>query len=162
MKYLKLICITLILTVAAQGQDTEVTARIEATVIESLEMIILADIDVGTVIPSEGILRLNPRTDSGAGIIKLEGRPNSAVQVSFSSQIEMVNVATNTTLSVTYKVSGNEDNVQSASDIFVTNPQNIFLNNLGEYYLWIGCEFSMENLVSGQYDGDFVIDVDYN
>ncbi|NQV41066.1 MAG: hypothetical protein HQ506_01820 [Candidatus Marinimicrobia bacterium] len=162
MKYLKLICLILVISVVAQGQDAAVKARIEATVIEALEMIILADIDVGTVIPSEGILRLNPRTDAGAGIVKLQGRPNSAVQVAFSSQIEMVNVATNTTLSVTYKVSGHETNDQSGSDIFVTNPQNIFLNNIGEFYLWVGCEFSMENLVSGQYDGDFVIDVDYN
>ncbi len=146
----------------AQKQQTEATTRVEAVVIEYLEMITLADIDVGTIIPSQDILRLNPRTDSGAGIIKVQGRPNSKVQVSFSSQIEMVNVATSSTLTVTYRVSGNKDNDQSVSDILTTNPEIIKLNDIGEYYLWIGCEFSMANLVSGQYDGDFVIDVDYN
>ncbi|MBL7027963.1 MAG: hypothetical protein ISR88_05985 [Candidatus Marinimicrobia bacterium] len=165
MKYSKLILIiflVLVCSVVALGQDSQAKVRIEATVFEYLEMITLADIDVGTIIPSEGTLRLNPRTDAGAGIIKLQGRPNTAVQVSFSGQIEMVNIASNTTLSVTYRVSGNSDNDQAASDIFTTNPAYIELNNIGEYYLWIGCEFSMDNLVSGQYDGDFVLDVDYN
>jgi len=157
-----LLCSLLISSGIAQKQQSKTTTRIEAEVIEYLEMITLADIDVGTIIPSQDVLRLNPRTDSGAGIIKVQGRANSNVQVSFSSQIEMVNIATNSTLTVIYKVSGNKDNDQSASDIFTTNPEIIILNDTGEYYLWIGCEFSMENLVSGQYDGDFVIDVDYN
>jgi len=165
MKLLNLTLLLLALLVNsgfAQKQQTGAKTRVEAEVVEYLEMITLADIDVGTIIPSQDVLRLNPRTDSGAGIIKVQGRPNSKVQVSFSSQIEMVNVATSNTLTVTYQVSGNKDNDQSASDIVTTNPEVIELNDTGEYYLWIGCEFSMANLVSGQYDGDFVIDVDYN
>lgn len=146
---------------SAQDPKTRAEVTIQATVMDHLEMITLANCDVGTVVPSEGTLRLNPRTDSGAGIIKILGRPATSVQVTYSSQVQMVNVISNTELLVTYAVSGNKYNDQSASEIFTTNPQNVILNNEGEYYLYIGCEFSMENLVSGQYDGDFVIEVDY-
>lgn len=162
LNYILALLLTLVSSGITQDRSKQATTRVEAEVIEFLEMITLADIDVGTVIPSEDILRLDPRTDSGAGIIKVQGRPNSNIQVSFSNKIEMINLATNRTLSVTYRVSGNRENDQSASDIFLTNPENVVLNSMGEYFLWIGCEFSMADLVSGQYDGDFVIDVDYN
>jgi len=163
---MKLIYSTLIICLtwsAAFGQDPKTRAEvtIQATVMDHLEMFTLANCDVGTVVPSAGTLRLNPLTDSGAGIIKILGRPATNVQVTYSSQVQMVNVISNTELLVTYSVSGNKYNDQSASEIFTTNPQNVTLNNEGEYYLYIGCEFSMENLVSGQYDGDFVIEVDY-
>jgi len=47
---------------------------ISATVISYLEMITLSDIDVGTVQPSQIEVRLNPRLDQGAGLIKIKGR----------------------------------------------------------------------------------------
>lgn len=140
----------------------DVKLNISATVVDYLEMITLANIDVGTVIPSEDILKLDPRTDQGAGLIKVEGRQNSSIQVAYSNRVEMVNIATNTPLTVMYTVSGNQGNSQSASEIFTTNPETAFLSSTGEYYLWIGCSFSLLDLVPGQYDGDFVIEVDYN
>ena len=145
-----------------QQGNPEVKVRINATVMDYIEMITLADIDVGTVIPSDDILRLDPRTDQGAGIIKVHGRQNAAVQITYSSQVNMVNLASNTTLAVTYSVSGNFENDQTASDLFTTNPRTVTLNSEGDYYIWIGCEFNMLDLVPGQYDGDFVVEVDYN
>ena len=161
LKQLSLILLLLSLSFA-QGSKSDVTVHIAATVVDYLEMITLADIDVGTVIPSEDMLRLDPRTDQGAGIIKLQGRQDAHVQVSYSAQVEMINLETDRTLTVNYSVSGNVDNDQAASDLMPTNPATVKLNNSGEYYLWIGCSFSLANLVAGQYDGDFVIEVDYN
>ncbi|MCF6238153.1 MAG: hypothetical protein L3J79_04950, partial [Candidatus Marinimicrobia bacterium] len=126
------------------------------------EMMTLADIDVGTVIPSDDMLRLDPRTDQGAGLIKIVGRVNASIQISYSGQIEMVNLATSTSMTVSYSVSGNESSEQSLSELFTTNPETVTLNSNGEYYLWIGCAFSLLDLVPGQYDGDFVVEVDYN
>lgn len=145
-----------------QSGNPEIKVQVSATVVDYLEMITLADIDVGTVIPSKDMLRLDPRNDQGAGIIKIQGRANSSIQIAYSSQIQMVNLATNSALTVNYSVSGSANNDQSASELFTTNPANVLLNNNGEYILWIGCEFSLTDLVSGQYDGDFVVEVDYN
>jgi len=161
------IFITLIVMLSigyADGRNgnPDVKVRIAATVVDYLEMITLSDIDVGTVIPGDDILRLDPRNDTGAGMIKIRGRRNSSIQLSYSAQVEMVNLTTNTTLAVNYSVAGNTDNNQSASDTFTINPTTVTLNNSGEYFLWIGCEFSLLNLSPGQYDGDFVVEVDYN
>ena len=146
----------------SQDGSPSVKVRIEATVEDYIEMITIADIDVGTVIPSEDYLRLDPRNDQGAGLIKIHGRQNASVQISYTSQIEMTNFATEIPLSVVYTVSGNTENNQSASEFYTSNPVTVSLGTTGEYYIWIGCEFSMLNLVAGQYDGDFVIEVDYN
>lgn len=157
-----LILVSLVGATLGQGRRSDVNVNIAAEVVDYLEMITISDIDVGTVIPSDDILRLDPRNDQGAGIIKVQGRANASIQVNFSSQVEMVNVATNSTLTVTYSVSGNGDNNQSESELFTTNPANVQLNNNGDYYVWIGCEFSLLEIVAGQYDGDFVIEIDYN
>ncbi|MCF7824529.1 MAG: hypothetical protein K9N35_10210 [Candidatus Marinimicrobia bacterium] len=147
--------------VFGQGGNPEVKVRITATIEDYIEMITLSDIDVGTVVAGEDYLRLNARNDPGAGIIKINGRANASVQINFSAQVEMINLSSNTSLTVNYNVSGNGENNQSASDVFTTNPMTVVLNHNGEYYLWIGCSFSLQDLVPGQYDGDFVVEVDY-
>ncbi len=152
-----------VLVLQLNGQpDAGVKVRIEATVVDYIEMITLADIDVGTVIPSDDILRLDPRNDQGAGLMLVQGRSEATIQISYSKQVEMINVQSATTLTVDYEVSGNGNNEQSSSVLFTSNPETVILNRDGEYYLWIGCAFSLSQLVPGQYDGDFVIEVDYN
>lgn len=142
--------------------QTNVSVSISATVMDQIQMITLSDIDVGTVIPSEGILRLDPRQDQGAGLVKVLGRKNSSVQITYSNQVEMSNIASNTTLLVNYSLGGYRENDQTASEVYTTNPVAVNLNGEGEYFLWIGCSFSLKDLVPGQYDGDFVLEVDYN
>ena len=61
-----------------------------------------------------------------------------------------------------YLLSGGPENNQSASVQFTSNPATVVLNADGVYFIWIGCRFSLKNLVSGQYDGDFIVEVDYN
>jgi len=161
-KYIVIALLVMQISLLGQQNSSAVKMNIEATVVDYIEMITLADIDVGTVIPSDEMLRLDPRTDQGAGIIKVHGRHNASVQISYSSQITMVNLVSNTNLVVNYSVSGNFENDQSASDLFTTNPVSVLLNDAGDFYLWIGCEFSLQDLVQGQYDGDFIVEVDYN
>jgi len=157
-----LILFVLLNSIILAQNSSDVKVNIQATVVDYIEMITLADIDVGTVIPSDEFLRLDPLSDQGAGIIALQGRQNASVQVSFSAQVEMVNVITDHALTVNYAVAGNGDNDQAAASLLISNPATVQLNSSGEYYLWIGCEFSLIGLVPGQYDGDFSIEVDYN
>lgn len=144
------------------GDKTSVTVSISATVVDQIQLITITDIDVGTVIPSDDILRLDPHSDQGAGIIQILGRKNSSVQISFSDQVEMYNAIGNSNLLVNYSIAGFEESDQAASEVFTINPVTVSLNSDGEYYLWIGCSFSTNNLVPGQYDGDFILEVDYN
>ncbi|NQV49653.1 MAG: hypothetical protein HQ507_04115 [Candidatus Marinimicrobia bacterium] len=162
MKKLMIIAVLYLAPLFGQGTSSSVSVKVTANVVQFIEMITLADIDVGTVIPSEDMLRLDPRTDQGAGIILVQGYADASIQISYSAQVEMVNLSTQTPLTVNYSVSGNGENLQSASTLFTSNPETVALNDKGEYYLYIGCAFSLLDLVPGTYDGDFVIEVDYN
>lgn len=159
----KIFILVLIIASWANGQKgvPGVDIHISATVEPTIEMSTIANIDVGTIVPSEDRLKLDPRKDKGAGLIMVTGQGGAEVQISFTSYVEMINIATDIPLQVFYSVSGNEENNQSASELFTENPTSITLSLAGEYYIWIGCEFELKDIVAGQYDGDFVIEVDY-
>lgn len=158
-----LFTVVILVTLAqAQPGSPSVSARITATVEDYIEMVTLSNIDVGMIIPSEDMLRLNPRSDQGAGLILISGQRNASVQIAFTAHVEMINFRSDIPLDVYYTISGNGENNQSASEMFTSNPMTVDLSSIGTYYLWIGVEFSLKDLVPGSYDGDFVIEVDYN
>ncbi len=146
----------------AQGDNPSVEMHITATVVDQIEVITIADIDAGTILAGEEEKEINPILDAGAGILRLEGQRNSSVQISYSKQITMTNLLTNEPLLMNYILSGGVEDNQSVSELFITNPVSVTLNSEGVYFVWVGCRFSLLGLVPGQYDGDFLIEVDYN
>ncbi|NQT96488.1 MAG: hypothetical protein HQ562_01975 [Candidatus Marinimicrobia bacterium] len=164
LKYLTLIILSLSLLMGQSDRfdQASIELNISATVVDFLEMITLSDIDVGTVQPSQMEIRLDPRLDQGAGLIKIQGRQSSSIRIAFTQQVEMVNSATNHTMSIMYNLSGNSLNEQSSSNPINENPVSVNMSSNGEYYIWIGCYFSLAGVTAGTYDGDFVIEVEYN
>ena len=164
LKYLTLIllCLSLVTGQTDRSDQASIDVKINATVVDYLEMITLSDIDVGTVQPSQMEIRLNPRLDQGAGLIKIQGRRAASIRFAYTQQVEMVNNTTNHIMSVMYNLSGNIQNEQSSSNPITENPINVNLSSDGEYFIWIGCYFSLEGVTAGQYDGDFVIEFEYN
>lgn len=148
--------------VLGQQKNSPQDINISATVVEQIEVITLSDIDAGIVLPGQEEKLISPITDDGAGVLRLEGQGNSSIQVSYSKQVTMTNLSTNQPLLMNYLLSGGPENNQSASALFTSNPATVVLNTEGVYFIWIGVRFSLENLVPGQYDGDFIVEVDYN
>ncbi len=149
----------------AQNSDplsASVEVSISANIREYLETITLNNIDVGTIQPSQQEIRLNPRLDQGAGLIQIRGSAGTDIRVSFTQQVEMVNSTTNHIMTVYYSLSGNDVNEQNSSSPIADNPTEAILNSRGEYFIWIGCYFSLDGVTPGQYDGDFVIEVEAN
>ncbi len=152
---------------ALQAQESETflkaTGVVQATaeVTDFVEMITLADINVGTVQPSQGIVNMDPRLDAGAGIIMLSGRPSASVRITYTPQVEMINAISGYTLTVNYNLAGHPHQNQNEATTFTTNPVQVQLGEEGEYYIWIGCLFNLSAVQPGQYDGDFVIEVEY-
>ncbi|MFH1850787.1 MAG: hypothetical protein ABIA75_00425 [Candidatus Neomarinimicrobiota bacterium] len=160
-----LVTLVLLSLAAAQVQPVDrssVGVNISATVVDNIEMFTLNGIDVGTIQPSQLLVRLDPRLEQGAGTVKFQGRANSLIRVTYTQQVVMVNSITNHSLTVLYNLSGNPNFEQSASIPITENPITVSLSNMGEYYIWIGCFFSLDGITTGQYDGDFVIEVEYN
>ena len=164
MKMIKFLFVVLALSSTLFGQEdgTSNELNVSATVVDQIEVITLADIDAGTVLPGQSEKVISPTTDGGAGLLRLEGQANSSIQVSYSKQVTMSNLASSQPLLMNYMLSGGPEDNQSASVVFTSNPANVALNAEGVYFIWVGCRFSLENLVPGQYDGDFIVEVDYN
>jgi len=136
--------------------------NVTATVLGTIEMITLQDIDIGVVTPSMEFIIVNPGEDQGAGLIKFTGQPSLGIRIVFSQTVVMVSGEGNT-LTVQYLVNGNNTNEQGTSVPLEESPAQVALNNDGEYFVWIGCQIDISEVVPGQqYDGDFVIEVDYN
>ena len=157
-----LIFMVMVVTGIAQQGKASIEMHISANVVDQIQVITISDIDAGIVLPGQGEKIISPITDGGAGALMLEGQANSSVQISYSKQVTMTNLQAIKPLLMNYILSGSLENNQSASLILTTNPANVVLNTEGVYYLWIGCRFSLDGLVSGQYDGDFIVEVDYN
>ncbi|MFH1852896.1 MAG: hypothetical protein ABIA75_11180, partial [Candidatus Neomarinimicrobiota bacterium] len=109
---MKKILVTLVLLSLATAQvkpvdGSSVGVNISATVVDNIEMFTLNGIDVGTIQPSQLLVRLDPRLEQGAGTVKFQGRPNSLIRVTYTQQVVMVNSITNHSLTVLYNLSGN-------------------------------------------------------
>jgi len=147
---------------AAGEESASVLVNVTAVVQNaSVQMEMLTGLDIGEVQPSQKVIFVDPAMDPGAALIRLLGRPHAIVQVTYSESMEMTN-AINQVMEVHYLVNGEEENEQFASTRFDQNPVVIRLNDQGEYYLWIGCRFIVENAVRGQYDGEFLLEVEYH
>ncbi|MBC8191023.1 MAG: hypothetical protein H8E18_01460, partial [FCB group bacterium] len=149
-------------TLLGQQENSSRDLNVSATVVDQIEVVTLSDIDAGIVLPGQTEKLISPITDGGAGLLRLEGQANSSIQVSYSKQVTMTNLETNQPLLMNYLLSGNTENNQSASMLFTTNPENVSLNAEGIFFIWVGCRFSLKGLVPGQYDGDFLVEVEYN
>lgn len=154
--------ITMLSPVYCQNTSSSFDLHISANVVETIEVITISDIDAGIILPGQEQKIISPITDGGAGSVMLQGQANSSVQISYSKQVTMTNLQAVEPLLMSYMLSGSNENNQSASLMLQNNPANVVLNSEGIYYVWVGCKFSLEGLVSGQYDGDFIIEVDYN
>ena len=162
MKMIALAFIAVFATGVAQENIPLVELHVSATVVDQIEVITLADIDAGTILSGDAEKVISPILDGGAGILRLEGQRNSSIQISYSKQVTMTNLLTSDPLMMNYMLSGGVDDNQTVSEIFTSNPANVTLNAEGVYFIWVGCRFSTSGLVPGQYDGDFLIEVDYN
>ncbi len=156
-----MICMSCLSVLRAQD-GSGVDVNISANVIDQIEVITIADIDAGEIIPGPGEKVISPITDSGAGVLRIEGQRNSTVQVLYSKVVTMTNINATQPLIMNYQLSGGQESNQAESNIFQSNPATITLNEEGVYNIWVGCRFKLEGLVSGQYDGDFIIEVEYN
>lgn len=158
---------------AQQTSDQEVSASINVTgriVAEvSMQSILIesmynpsfqqANIDMTQVI-------VDPVTDQagsvgGAGMLVTKGEPNRIFQVTIPQTVTLTNKDTGTTLNVRVKVSHNGIIDQSSSDYIRETVSAFQLNTDGEYYFWMGGEINVADVEEGEYEGNFLLEVEY-
>lgn len=109
---------------------------------------------------------IDPVTDQagsggGAGMLIAKGEPGRDFQVVIPEAITLVNSETGTTLDVRVTVSHNGIIDQSSSDYIRDAISGFRLNEDGEYYFWLGGEIDVAEVEEGEYEGSFLLEVEY-
>lgn len=137
-------------------------AQGSARVIEAnVTLLTLREMRIDKVQPSEGIITLNPVTNSNAGLMKADGAPNAEVQVTFQQQVTLVHESGTNTLTFRYEIAGNRQDNQAASELVTNSSRNFQLNEEGEFFIWVGGRVDITNAISGNYEGEFTVEVEY-
>ncbi len=151
------------IAVAQNGQrtDNNVTVSVSTSIRSSVELITISNMNFGRVNLDANELRLDPRTDAGAGVMKATGRPNAAIRVSFLEQRELIRIGGGSTINFTYTVSGAPTDNQLTSEILSRENRTLAMSRTGEFYFWIGGFANINNIQFGAYQGEFTIEIEY-
>ncbi|MDZ7771879.1 MAG: hypothetical protein U5K31_03950 [Balneolaceae bacterium] len=143
-------------------RSSSASAEVSANILEiNITLVTLRDIQFDRVQPSQGIISVNPVSNSNAGLMMADGSPNTPISVRFQRQVTLVHQTGVNTLQFEYQLSGYSERNQSASELVAGNSQNFRLNEDGEFYIWVGGRVDITNAVSGNYEGDLTVEVEY-
>lgn len=146
---------------AAVISNDVVSVSVSTTILSTVELVTISNMNFGRMNMESTELRLDPRTDAGAGLMKATGRPNAAIRVSFLEQRELIRIGGGSTINFTYTVAGATSDNQLTSEVLSRENRTLNMSSTGEYYFWIGGFASIENIQFGAYQGEFTIEIEY-
>jgi hypothetical protein len=154
-----------ILFAQAGNNNSAVSARVAinatATVMDSIEMSTLANITLGSAsIGSEQVF-INPQLDENSGKLLVTGRPNATIRITYTAQQALSRVGGPESLVFVYYLSGNADDNQLNSETLNVSRTDMRLGSNGRFYIWIGGMVNLQNVVFGQYEGEFSVEIEY-
>ena len=145
----------------SNGFSASVSINATATVLESIEISTINNISLGSVTPGVVVLFVNPQNNDGAGKLLITGRPNSMIRVNYLAQRELVRTGGSETLLFEYVVSGNAEDNQFTSDLIDVSRTDVRMGTDGRFFIWIGGRVNLSEVVFGNYEGEFAIEIEY-
>lgn len=142
-------------------QNPGVKIRVTATVKGSIELTTLESVDFRYAERNGSVLSVDPLVSSGSGKMVAKGTAGSLFRLDYLRQRELTNTESNSTLLLTYKVSGSNTDEQMSAELLEPEMRGLTFSNDGEYYLWIGGYVNMQEAVPGSYQGQFTIEIEY-
>lgn len=148
---------------AQSSSATRAVAMINAsaTVVGNLDLVVVRDLvfEISSLSPSN--LVVDPQKNPDAGEIQIVGSPNSLVRLTFETQSILRHESGQSILYFTNNLSGNSSETQGQS-VLITHDNQVRLNDQGIYYLWVGGRLTgVEDIMPGQYNMDFTMQLDY-
>jgi 3-dehydroquinate dehydratase len=146
----------------ASGQQISITAS--ATVVGApIELVTIAEMSLiqASQLQEEDQVYINPVFDPEAGIMKALGQPNASIRVSYISEREVFRREGPGSLTFHYEVSGLGMDSQRESELLDGLERELRFNESGEFYFWIGGRVDLGNALSGSYEGEFTIEIEY-
>lgn len=145
---------------SAQSKEA-VSIRVGLQIDSAIEIETISNINLGRVQPGVGEVYINPKSDPGAGLLKLSGRPDALIRISFADRRELIRVGGGGALQFLYLLSGSTRDEQTISELLNLENRDLRMSAAGEYYIWVGGTITLEGVVFGQYEGEFTIEIDY-
>ena len=146
---------------ANNGFSAAVAINATATVMESIEISTVQNINIGSVTPGTVLLFVNPQNNDGAGKLQITGRPNAMIRINYLAQRELIRSGGSESLLFIYAISGNGVDNQFTSEIIDQSRSDVRLGVDGTYFIWIGGRVDLSEVVFGNYEGEFAIEIEY-
>lgn len=143
------------------AQGNNITVNVAASIQTGVELVTISNMNFGRINLDATEIRLDPRMDAGAGLMKATGRPNALVRISFLEQRELIRIGGGRSLNFTYIVSGSTSDNQLNSEVLSRENRTLAFSSTGEFFFWIGGFAPIENIEFGSYQGEFTIEVEY-
>lgn len=156
-----IVLFALLFSVHAAQAQISAEIRVSANVTQSIELITVNTIQMGSVQPGQKEVIINPVRDINAGYMIASGTPDAEFRLSYLSEKELIQTDGTGSIIFRYQVSGSTEEVQSTSEILQNDNRNIRFNRDGMYFIWVGGTINLENAIPGTYEGDFTIEIDY-
>jgi hypothetical protein len=144
------------------GQSTEtVSIRVGLAIESAIEIETISNINLGRVQPGQGEVVIDPKSDPGAGLLKLSGRPDALIRISFAERRELIRVGGGGAIQFLYRLAGSTRDEQSTAELLELENRDLRMGPNGDYFIWVGGTVTLQGVVFGQYEGEFTIEIDY-
>lgn len=148
-------------SVHAQNNST-VSIRATAVVMENLQMITVRDMDLVSPPIVGNRITVNPISSTYAGLFKILGSPNARIRINYTPRETLVeqNEGFGVVQAVYSLSSAPEDN-QAASFLLTQGNAEVSIGQLGVVFLWLGAELDISQATMGNYVSEFVLEFEY-
>jgi hypothetical protein len=142
-------------------EAVSITASATVLEVSEIELVTIKDMTVDETFAENGILNISPVTDMNAGELLVKGRANAQMRITSPNQTVLVNTSGQGTLIFYYVISGFWSDNKQASEILYAPDRILQFNEEGQYYLWVGGRIDISNARPGNYEGEFVLEIEY-
>lgn len=156
--------VILAIPVLLKAQESKsISIKASAVVLPNIgiEMVPLKNLEIDLSMAENGIINVNPLIDSHVGLMLIKGKPDSFITISFTPNVELLNVTGRGTIIFQYRVLGFSGNNQASAEPLDAVNRRVRFNGDGEYYLWIGGMINVSKAHPGNYEGEFTLEIEY-
>ncbi len=148
-------------SVQAQNNST-VSIRATAIVMENLQMITVRDMDLVSPPIVGNRITVNPITSTYAGLFKILGSPNARIRINYTPRETLVEQNEGFgVVQAVYSISAGPEDDQAASFLLTQGDAEVSIGQLGVVFLWLGAELDISQATMGNYVSEFVLEFEY-
>jgi len=131
--------------------------------LDNLVLATMRDVNLDDPNTVEGLVIVSPISSPNAGLMRIDGRPGKVVRITYLTNETLVDEGGKGGLvKARYQISGFEKDNQMASILLDAGEAIIRLGQDGRYYLWLGATLDLTAAQPGNYNSEFIIEIEGN